>query len=550
MFTRSPRTHINKRQTKITFSRRDFIASGILLVVGLKPSLAWPAPTTNQRPQRMRFEHFVQDSGRVAALVRGVQVMKSRQPSDPRSWFFQAAIHGVSPQWIEDAKKQDPQVAAVDQKRFWNQCPHHGESSANFLPWHRAYLYYFERILRDAAQDNSLCLPYWNYTDPTQRRFPILFADPDYDRVSQKPRNPLFDSRREAAFMAQLYELSEDAVAVPDAAEFFGLIDSEGFAGGNSDRDRNTKGKLETSPHDQIHFAVGGSIGFGTSAEPPSEAVGGLMASVQTAAFDPIFWVHHCNIDRIWSTWDCLPERVWGAELPATWFKEKPWWFYDVDSQPKNFARERYLSAAELGIAFDTDTPECHPLSGTSPYPVVAASESFAPMKVFGQRHDVAESTSPTALSSTVPVSKSINLSGPGQSSLEAFAPEAKKYAARRVLLEFNAISKESTPSVRYDVFVNLREGSAPSRSDPSYVGTLALFGLGEHHEIEQKMQFDITAQVSSPEFDTKTVKITIVPVALLKPVQGDAELRRDGGVSIGGMKIVLVDGQSQNKEP
>ena len=59
---------------------------------------------------------------------------------------------------LKQAVKQDPDIAKVNQKRFWNQCPHFPElnlASANFLIWHRAYVYYFERILRDAA-DNRL----------------------------------------------------------------------------------------------------------------------------------------------------------------------------------------------------------------------------------------------------------------------------------------------------------------------------------------------------------------------------------------------------------
>ncbi|HYR84537.1 MAG TPA: tyrosinase family protein [Terriglobia bacterium] len=52
---------------------------------------------------------------------------------------------------VEAALAQDPDVDKVDQARFWNGCPHGGEPSADFLLWHRAYLYYFERILREVA---------------------------------------------------------------------------------------------------------------------------------------------------------------------------------------------------------------------------------------------------------------------------------------------------------------------------------------------------------------------------------------------------------------
>lgn len=302
--------------------------------------------------------------------------MKDRDPSDPRSWFFQAAIHAVRPDWVDEAKRRDPKVSQVDQGRFWNQCPHFGQESANFLVWHRAYVYYFERMLRDAAQDSSLSLPYWNYTDEAQRTFPEIFADDDSDPVTRKPRNPLFEVRREAAFMAGLYELSQDAVAVPDTKAFFGATDSEGFAGGVADPNPNTKGLIEQAPHDLLHFAIGGSIGFGTSADPGSVsgATNGLMASVRTAAFDPIFWVHHCNIDRLWSVWDCLPSREWGTVPAQSWFAEKPWWFHDFDGTVHNLERSFYLTHGKLGIRFDSDSAACTALSSQPPGGVLAAA--------------------------------------------------------------------------------------------------------------------------------------------------------------------------------
>ena len=32
-------------------------------------------------------------------------------------------------------------------------------------------------------------------------------------------------------------------------------------------------------------------------------AVGGWMGRFNTAGLDPLFWLHHCNIDRLWSVW-------------------------------------------------------------------------------------------------------------------------------------------------------------------------------------------------------------------------------------------------------
>ena len=47
-----------------------------------------------------------------------------------------------------------------------------------------------------------------------------------------------------------------------------------------------THGELESLPHDMVHVAIGGAMG-----DP------------RTAALDPIFWLHHANIDRLWQVW-------------------------------------------------------------------------------------------------------------------------------------------------------------------------------------------------------------------------------------------------------
>ena len=52
------------------------------------------------------------------------------------------------------------------------------------------------------------------------------------------------------------------------------------------------QGPLELSPHGAVHVDVGG-----------------LMVAFNTAALDPIFWLHHANIDRLWEVWRGLPGR-------------------------------------------------------------------------------------------------------------------------------------------------------------------------------------------------------------------------------------------------
>ena len=106
------------------------------------------------------------------SLRKGVAAMRALPASDRRSWTFQAAIHGT------DAGPPNP---------LFNQCEH---GTLQFFTWHRGYLYYFERILRWAAQDPNLCLPYWDWTAD-----PVL---PEPFRVPAATSNSLYEVQRAA----------------------------------------------------------------------------------------------------------------------------------------------------------------------------------------------------------------------------------------------------------------------------------------------------------------------------------------------------------------
>jgi tyrosinase len=43
--------------------------------------------------------------------------------------------------------------------------------------------------------------------------------------------------------------------------------------------------------------------------------VGGTMSEIPVAAYDPIFWAHHCMIDRLWYLWQLGHP---GADPPAS----------------------------------------------------------------------------------------------------------------------------------------------------------------------------------------------------------------------------------------
>ena len=105
--------------------------------------------------------------------------------------------------------------------------------------------------------------------------------------------------------------------------------------------------------HDQYHGNLGGDNGH--------------MSIVPTAAFDPVFWLHHCNVDRLLAIYHAInPSVWWPSEIERTdppsdsqlypFRKAKTatsteWWTSDTSKETTAFG----YSYAELGLG-DADT--------------------------------------------------------------------------------------------------------------------------------------------------------------------------------------------------
>ncbi len=139
-----------------------------------------------------------------------------------------------------------------------NYCPH---SAAYFLTWHRGYLYYFEQQLRTVSGDATFTLPYWDYYS-----YPVIPSE----FTDTARGNPLYVSR----INTNVYQ----------------ALDLGPFGSGVYNFQRGTNNafepKLENAPHNPVHDIIGNN-----------------MADIATAPIDPIFYLHHCNIDRLWNAW-------------------------------------------------------------------------------------------------------------------------------------------------------------------------------------------------------------------------------------------------------
>jgi tyrosinase len=476
----------------------------------------------------MPLHEFVRDPVRLASLRRGIAVMKARKPSDPRSLFFQAAVHGVRPERVTAAAQQDPAVAKVDQVRFWNRCPHYAHTqspSADFLPWHRAYLYYFERILRDAAGDDGLSLPYWDYSSAPELAFiPAAFRDPEPDAATGEPTNPLYHAERAAGFGAGREPLTLAAVSL-DAlkkSSFFGPNQLGGMWNGAA-----VKGELDKIPHGRVHTGIGGG-----------------MNDFRRAAFDPLFWVHHCNVDRLWAHWDKQPGKQWGDAPPASWFAEQPWWFHDVDGKPVNPPRAHFLQRKWLPVAYDVETGSEVALSEDLPKPQsvldlgeVLASRNTTSLLGNLRITEIASAAGALALDADGP--SSARLSGTAEAEQAVRVTVLKSRLARPaarterfVFLELAGIPADPPPGVGFDVHLNLAPGAVPDRASPSFVGTLDLFGTSGHddHGAHRTELFDITGQALNERLGS-AAQVTLVPFALLggdQPLPSPTSMRVD----------------------
>jgi tyrosinase len=258
--------------------------------------------------------------------ARGVELMRSLPTEDPGSWLWAANTHG----------------APVDTpaRPAWRQCAH---ASLFFLPWHRAYLAWFETSIRSLTGDDDWALPYWDYSDPDD---PDAASLPPEFRVPRRTvdgalvPNPLFDAGRNAGpFPAADVEV----VSALTEPRFVGGVPDAGFGG--TDRDRRF-GDLESTPHNWVHVDIGG-----------------LMESPATAGRDPIFWLHHANIDRLWEVWLSLPGSVrltdpgGGSAFLVTQWRSAIFWF-GAERSPTTYtmADVEDLSSATMGYEYESTT--------------------------------------------------------------------------------------------------------------------------------------------------------------------------------------------------
>lgn len=375
-------------------------------------------------------------------------------------------------------------------------CPH---SRAEFLVWHRIYLAKFEEICGDLIGKQDFALAYWDWTE-NEGRLPSPFFDEANLNVEHWN-----DDGSQVGTVAKR-ALDRDT-GLRSHARLGGAFTRRNI---DSILRRTDFGLfwrfLEGSPHNNGHVIVGGNIG-------------GHMGNF-LSPLDPIFWLHHCNVDRLWAEWQAAGNTM--PELNVVFDQQ----FADISGTRRDYAAQAFTSLSDLRYTYDT-LLESDPLS-----PFILSSKEFEELAVAaGVRKDRAIGSATNNIESFADLETRVNVPTDGLLreifSSRVFRPVTaldKPRAAvepRRILARLQDIKRgPEAEKLIGNVFVNCPYLSPEiGVEDEHFAGAFSFFGPGGHHSGNQEFIIDITAplrrQAEDGRINENSIDIQIMPASV-----------------------------------
>ena len=443
-------------------SRRTVLQGTTALAV-LPFAKWWPAKAQQPVTRHSAFSEEGKEAlASYAKAVAEMRKLSQADPTDPLGWLYQYKMHQFpdnaldilfdetipeDQRWPRVLQAKDAELTkyfgpadAGNTKReqaeaTWGVCPHSGGTAfaENFFPWHRMYLLFFERIVRKLSGDGSFALPYWGYMDgPASQVIPAAFiASGD---------NPLSHER---------------AAAINSG----GQMDADDFKGGFWDQRRAFDGfslEVEREPHNPVHITVG---------ELNDEDLPNFdMADPFRSPRDPVFWLHHAEIDRIWES------GRKNAQLPdrdGDWLATKHH-FFDED---RNFVE--LTNADVLNMEQIKDWPGYTYKKLLEPpapkVPEIVMAQAFERTQ---QQQRVLATGADVSLKSGLQT----NALEP-TSQAESFA-ERPGGAPGRITLEVSSITLNKRSAANVGLYLNAPAGATDEQLKEHLVGTVSTFFL------------------------------------------------------------------------
>ena len=492
--------------------------------------------------------------------AKGVGKMMQRGLDDPASWWFFAAIHGeyvnpanpwypnppAFPAWGDitspPAVPTTPLPKQAIQDQYWNQCQH---GSWYFLPWHRGYLMALEAQLRadilSLGGPGTWALPYWDYFGGAQGAQAVMPPAFGQKTLPDGTANPLYLAMRYGPDGNGNIYIPTEAWAETHPADpnwSYGDVSSAcmsndrftgtdpatpppGFGGPDTGFSHNggTHGNMESNPHDLVHVYTGGAV---------SDSDYGLMADPGTAALDPIFYLHHANIDRMWAVWNGAghanpPDSEWLKGPAKKFIMPMPGnesWTYtpndvktlatlnytyqEMDGQAPPAATRLTQRLKALGVA--NAAPDFAKFRATQPAELLGASAGAVRVAGAGTQQPIP-----------------VRLEASNQKALAAsLSPTAAAPLPDSVYLKLENVTGQLDSTV-LGVYINLPAGAGPADRRAQHVGDVGLFGLrrasakdGAHGGAGLSFVLDVTGFIDQLYLQHRlaegTVQVSLIP--------------------------------------
>jgi tyrosinase len=406
------------------------------------------------------------------------------------------------------------------------------------------YLYFFEKIVRaQVIADGGpadWALPYWNYDGgASQNQIPFAFRSPT---KMNGAANALYVGKRNTSVnngggLSSLITTPAFALSRPlftGKTEFGGGIPSIQLPFVDQ------TGRLEQTPHNDVH-----------------NTIGGLMGAPETAAMDPIFWLHHANIDRIWWLW----QKSHKNPTDPTWLNT-PFEFVNETGALANLtAADVQDITAQLGYQYDLQFHKPVPplivvlplVRWPGPWPefkrpLESLESSISESLLVGASKDVVKLVGERT---TVPVLLD-------DRTMRELVKRAEFRPQGRMFLEIENVTSKRNPDFVYGIFINLPRSAGPKVLELHHVGNLSLFGieranapLNDKHAHAFGISMEIThvldkLALEGSWLDGRSLDVTFLPITIDAPADSREAVRvstyhHDFPVQIGRISLRFV---------
>lgn len=425
-------------------SRRTFLGTAAVV-----PFSVWYERVGFAQAVMTRFDATSPQGKAMLALYAkaATRMMGAGTPeASSSSWNYQWYTHAVRPDRTKAAEvtRVYPQPGGPRDlaNEMWSTCQAHfqPQNEPFFLPWHRMYVYFFERIVRKMSGDATFTLPYWNYSTSDAQKHGVLPIE---------FRRPL-DTALRSLYRANRNRPTTQSPQTPNVNN--GEPIDKGAPGALSLAALKQGSYLPIGAlqgfNQSIDFGLHGNVHVGIGASDN-------MGSVPWAARDPIFWAHHCNIDRLWASWNKN-----GGQNPGGAWLDRTFIFAD-ENGTRVAAKVSDFRAVNL-LNYQYDALEPAPVGFT---PALIPEGVGLPQPTILSRGQTDLGTGPTR----------VVLQTAGA------LPESVA-TTRRTYLIVRDMRADAAPGVVYNVYLDLPENAAPASRPPHLAGTINFFG-GVPHE-------------------------------------------------------------------